>query len=243
MVDDPNGMPDDVVSHLLYQLKNLCPNSNEHIGYFSPASLELCRLGVEDRMHVRQLVPLDSFSLHIHHLDQHWVTSYVCPGIDKIFVCDSLKTAGHEEEVYQQLLYIYGDLLPPVEFLNVKQQGTDPICGPMAIAFAVDCCLGYNPSQQDYDISKIRHHLQKCILQRALEQFPNFRKSVYFPIHEDVEMKEERFSAPSDETDLTSKICPSFTRKVEKPTANNNSNNLNNLRISSKNDTGYTESR
>ncbi len=55
---------------------------------------------------------------------------------------------------------------------SVKMQTNEKICGLYAIAFAYDLCMGVDPSTRNYDESKMRKHLFKCLNQNFFEDFP-----------------------------------------------------------------------
>lgn len=54
----------------------------------------------------------------------------------------------------------------------VQKQSNTTLCGLYAIAFAYDLCEGFNPVYRNYDESKMRAHLVKCLEQKFFEEFP-----------------------------------------------------------------------
>ena len=64
-----------------------------------------------------------------------------------------------------------------VIYEHVTQQSTDPICGLMVIAFAYTCLISKNPTQITYDITKVRHQFQQCLLNGQLSEFPTVTSS------------------------------------------------------------------
>lgn len=64
------------------------PSSAQYIGYFTPAELQVCtncdlNTGLEL---IRPPVPSGQFSINIHHINQHWVTTCYNPVKDTITV-------------------------------------------------------------------------------------------------------------------------------------------------------------
>jgi len=55
---------------------------------------------------------------------------------------------------------------------SVQKQTDQVMCGLFAIAFACDLCLGIDPSIRNYDETKMREHLLKCLNQKYFEEFP-----------------------------------------------------------------------
>ena len=56
-------------------------------------------------------------------------------------------------------------------YVSVTQQNCMPICG--VLAFAVSIYNGKDPKQINYDISKARDHLRKCLTSGHIEPFPS----------------------------------------------------------------------
>ena len=166
-------------------LKRICKYECQNIGVYTPAELEVFTNGGLSFLEEKRAsypndiqedrnfpIPLNSFSVHIHHLPGHWVTSCVFPSEQSIFVYDSLQSEEHKREVEKQLKHIYGNQPAFIQFVNVQQQNSDPICGLMAIAFAVSCCFGDDPATQKYNLSELEPHLKSCILAGKLKRFP-----------------------------------------------------------------------
>ncbi len=74
-----------------------------------------------------------------------------------------------------QLTIIYGDLAQWTRYPYVTQQGSDPACGPFAIAFAFSCFLCVAAESQQFDVKLMRKHLHQCILSKQIVRFPQIQ--------------------------------------------------------------------
>ena len=63
-----------------------------------------------------------------------------------------------------------------VHFVDVQRQSGVSDCGLFAIANATAFCGGLDPHLQNFEQSKMREHLKKCILRNRLECFPESRR-------------------------------------------------------------------
>ena len=57
-------------------------------------------------------------------------------------------------------------------YQHVQQQGSDPLCGPFALAFAFTLLFGQNPVGMNYDVGKMRTHLEDVLTAGIIETFP-----------------------------------------------------------------------
>lgn len=174
--DHVTEIPDDIIVAALNLLKSVCNNELEpYVGYFTPAEI-MCALSVNNsdlNAVVKQCLPDGLFSVNIHPLQGHWVTSCYFPQTNIIHVYDSLMSSTHYQQVIPQLKLVYGEKKTTnVIYRGVTQQGHEPLCGVMAICFAFSAFLGHDPGLINYDISKARHHLKKCFLQGEIIPFP-----------------------------------------------------------------------
>ncbi len=117
-------------------------------------------------------------AINLHHVTDHWVSSYLNPNMKKVFVYDSLNKPYRLGRVRPQLKVLYGDLSNDVGYPMVTQQASDPLCGALAVAFAISCLMGIPPQTQNFDISQVRAHLQWCIRHHSISQFPVMQNPV-----------------------------------------------------------------
>lgn len=58
----------------------------------------------------------------------------------------------------------------------VQRQSDATMCGLFAIAFAVDLCLGIDPTTSVYDESQMRMHLYECLNDKFIFEFPKIKQ-------------------------------------------------------------------
>ena len=152
--NDNTEIPDDIIEVSLNLMKACSePSSSVYIGYFTPA--EITFASGNPHIQHKQPVPLDAYSIHIHPLQNHWVTSCHDPSTQIISVYDSQMSPVHFQQVLQQIEIVYGTKQrKDIKYKTVTQQSSEPICGVMAIAFAFSCFLKQNPAVINYDIKK-----------------------------------------------------------------------------------------
>ena len=161
-------IPDEVICDALQMIRDY--TGSQYHGHILPAEMLLF---LDDPSQARPPVPNHEFSINIHNLGNHWVTSVYNPHMQRILVYDSLHRIEHITQIIPQLKLLYGSsMLSKVDFIPVTQQGTDPACGAFAVAFAFSYCLGITPSSQNFDISLIRNHLEQCLKIRKILAFP-----------------------------------------------------------------------
>jgi hypothetical protein len=112
-------------------------------------------------------------SINIHLVNNHWVTSYYNPDTKKVHIYDSLWAAyaTRFQSLLKQLQLVYGVLEQDV-YQPVQQQGSDPLCGPFAVAFGFTLLLGQNPVGMSFDVGKMRTHLEHVLTAGIIEPFP-----------------------------------------------------------------------
>jgi hypothetical protein len=113
-------------------------------------------------------------SINIHLVNNHWVTSYYNPNTKKVHIYDSLWSsyATRFQSLLKQLQLVYGVLEQDVVYQPVQRQGSDPLCGPFAVAFGFTLLLGQNPVGMSFDVGKMRTHLEHVLTAGIIEPFP-----------------------------------------------------------------------
>ena len=169
--DISTEIPDDVVRAALILMEANCEeNRGPTVGFYSPVELEFLSTNGNGNP---PSVPRNRSSINIHHITGHWMTSYYDCYEKTVKVYDSLISKQHFEEIKPQLTILYGkDLSERSTLMRVTQQGTEPLCGVMAIAFAFCCFLGQDPMDFSFDIHRARDHLKNCIDTAQVRQFP-----------------------------------------------------------------------
>jgi hypothetical protein len=133
---------------------------------------------------VKASLPDGKFSVNIHPLPGHWVTSCFRPHPKEIHVYDSVRNQIHYEQVLPQLRLVYGEeKMSKVLYKEVTQQGYDPLCGVMACAFAFTCVLGKRPENCSYDTLNARQHLRLCLMTGTVSNFPEKRNLLQYSTH------------------------------------------------------------
>ena len=167
-----NDIPDDIIEVALNLLKmNSDVILEPYMGFKTP-----CELKFLMDQHILSLpthIPDDKFSINIHPLTNHWVTTCYDPYAKTLKAFDSLKSDAHLSELIPQVELLYGKAkAQTLQYVAVTQQTTEPICGVMAIAFAFSCFLGMDPATLRYDTTKARNHLRDCIINGNIRPFP-----------------------------------------------------------------------
>ena len=163
---DDNYIPDDIVNAALNIMRE---QSDETflIGQLTPAEMELAIVSNMPLLITQQRRQC----INIHHVNDHWVTSTYDPVERNITVYDSLKSMDRISQLQKQLNILYG-YVPKIHYIPIKQQGNETTCGLFAIAAAFSVFLGIPPETQDFDVSKMRTHLKKCINLQQVVMFP-----------------------------------------------------------------------
>ena len=92
-------------------------------------------------------------------------------------VYDSLYCGYLSDDLESQLKKIYDHSKQmTVQFPRVQQQQGSSDCGLFAIAYALDCALGLDPTTVKYDQSLMRQHLKRC-LRKEFSRFPCDKRS------------------------------------------------------------------
>ena len=165
-------IPDDIIQVALNLMKAHSEQSTSpYIGYFTPAELSFICSNPE--IPHRRPLPDHTFSINIHPLQNHWVTSSYDNSTGNINVYDSQMTSAHLKQVLPQIEIVYGEAKAQhVKYVTVTQQSAEPICGVMAIAYAFSCFLKNDPALINYDITSARQHLKLCISTGQVAPFP-----------------------------------------------------------------------
>ncbi|WAR14429.1 PIF1-like protein [Mya arenaria] len=171
IADESNEIPDDIVVASLNLMNALSTvNSKMCVGLYSPAQLHLASV---DKSIVLPPPPLDKDILNIHPLTRHWVCTFYKADTRQLYIYDSLQSNDHIRDVKHQLACVYPQrIISSLKNVNVSQQGTNPMCGVMAIAFAFTCFLGLDPAAVQYDLTKARCHLKHCLSTAQVLPFP-----------------------------------------------------------------------
>ena len=169
-------IPDDIIIASLNLVKSMCDiNLEPYIGYFTPAEIHFSLNADQNDSAtvIKPTLPDNKFSINIHPLPGHWVTSCYYPQTNEVHVYDSLMSPVHYEQVVPQLKLVYGETKTSnIIYSQVTQQQYEPLCGVMAVCFAFSCYLGKDPEFIDYDIFKARQHLRECLIQGEVKSFP-----------------------------------------------------------------------
>ena len=169
-------IPDDIIIASLNLVKSMCDiNLEPYIGYFTPAEINFSLNADQNDSAtvIKPTLPDNKFSINIHPLPGHWVTSCYYPQTNEVHVYDSLMSPVHYEQVVPQLKLVYGETKTSnIIYSQVTQQQYEPLCGVMAVCFAFSCYLGKDPEFIDYDIFKARQHLRECLIQGEVKSFP-----------------------------------------------------------------------
>ena len=87
-----------------------------------------------------------------------------------IEVADSLNHRTPDPVVVARAEELYGNL--PSICVPVQQQRNGFDCGVHAIANAVEWVAGGDPSLVNYDLDRMREHLNDCFAREAMDIFP-----------------------------------------------------------------------
>jgi hypothetical protein len=175
-------IPDDIIVAALNLIKSMCDNPlQQYIGYFTPAEILFSLNSTTTAVStvVKQAVPDGQFSVNIHPLPGHWVTSCYDPQKNRVSVYDSLISQTHYRQVVPQLKMVYGvKNASNIQYCQVTQQGSEQLCGVMAICFAFSLFLGKDPECIEYDCGKVRDHLRQCLLHGQMSEFPEITNNL-----------------------------------------------------------------
>lgn len=140
-------------------------------------------------------IPLRTVStVQIHHVNNHWVTSYRAANEDVVYVYDSLMQVDDNNiPILQQSLvtqirqmYRLGSSVITVGCGTTTQQLNGIDCGVFAIAYATELCEGGDPATVKYNTSQMRSHLIQCFANLKMQRFPNsgstIRKVAYVDV-------------------------------------------------------------
>ena len=138
--------------------------------------------------------PVHNEAIQIHHIiGNHWVMSSNIG--QEVTVYGSMFTGGDLSSSLTHLLALmYRPLITKedgeevdahlvVHIPPVQQQNGLADCGVFAIAFALHTALGHKVPDLEFDQSKMRSHLLKCLTDRRLLPFPTLEKCGFRPKH------------------------------------------------------------
>ena len=178
VMDVGSYINDEVITNSYELMRKHNRGDSYHIGAYTPVEIDF-NMELMDPVDWPNLqVPNDKNSIMIHFLGNHWVTSYYDVLTSSVFVYDSLQNYSdlRQRQLLQQLKMLYGvDNPQNVKYVPVTQQGSDPLCGALAVAFAFTLLLGKQPQDIQYDIEKVRDHLGFCLLEEKVLAFPYIR--------------------------------------------------------------------
>ena len=168
MVDD-TYIPDDVIMEAFNIMRRHSPHLAPYIGQLPPAAQHLLRNSNEAAL--LPYIPQDKFSVNIHHIDSHWITSVFRPQNKTVYIYDSLRRSDRISRIKKDLTILYGNNLN-IQYPNVTQQQNMPDCGAFAVAYAFIVLLGIPPETQEYDVNSMRTHLKTILNCGQMIPFP-----------------------------------------------------------------------
>lgn len=152
--NEETELTDDIIEAMLNLMKAHSTQCKPNIGYLTPAEITLYT--ANPQLYIRK-IPLNRDCLLIHPLTGHWVTSIYRANTGTVYVYDSMHTESHFNEIHKHISVLYGkDLASSHQYVPVQQQNYQPICGPMALAFATSLYFGTDPATKLYDLPKLR---------------------------------------------------------------------------------------
>lgn len=121
----------------------------------------------------RQKLPPSEFCVQIHVYPGHYLVSAQING--SVTVIDSLDHPSHLPAVMPQLKFLYSDAaLNNLQYRVPQSQGATNLCGFFSVANAQyllqNKCL---PCITNFNISEMRKHLRKSIIEGILSPFPS----------------------------------------------------------------------
>ena len=159
MVDD-TYIPDDVIMEAFNIMRRHSPHLAPYIGQLPPAAQHLLRNSNEAAL--LPYIPQDKFSVNIHHIDSHWITSVFRPQNKTVYIYDSLRRSDRISRIKKDLTILYGNNLN-IQYSNVTQQQNMPDCGAFAVAYAFSVLQCIPPGTQEYDVNSMRTHLKTLL--------------------------------------------------------------------------------
>ena len=107
----------------------------------------------------------------------HWMLTFCSNG--RVQICDSMRIGPLNRQTKKSVDSLYksfknnGHLL--ISFLPVQKQPDGYNCGPFAVAFAAELVHGSSPIEAEFDVSKMRGHLEECLVKQCLLPFPKVK--------------------------------------------------------------------
>ena len=115
--------------------------------------------------------------VQILHTENHWITVARDGQIIKIY--DSLRNAPDKKTVEVIAKYVLSnDTKLEFALMNNQHQVIMPDCGPFGVAFATSLLFGEDPTNLEYNETKVRKHMQQCLEANNFVPFssrPKFR--------------------------------------------------------------------
>ncbi len=126
--------------------------------------------------------------IQVFNTGNHWIVLAKGFGKDpsRIMCFDSLTTSsGPDKKAITGASLIEHCIADTIEIhLMPCQKQTDGYnCGPFALAFATALALGHNPCEIRFDVSKMRDHIKKTLIDFDQGRNPHFKLSKFPEIH------------------------------------------------------------
>ena len=128
---------------------------------------------------------------------QHWILvsmGFFDP-LTTVFVLDSMDTTGKNKSITPEVLDGIAQILKtPEESFSVtsygcQQQPDGYNCGVFAIALATSLLFNENISEIEFDVAKMRPHLQECFKEKKLTPFPKLQSNVQYKTRSQRQMR------------------------------------------------------
>lgn len=94
----------------------------------------------------------------------------------------TLQTENDYYEIRRQAEVLYeSDIASGMQYVSIQQQNHLRICGGMALAFATSVFLGTDPQTLNYDMLRLRQHIQACLTTPCVQcKCPNMLYIIVF---------------------------------------------------------------
>ena len=102
--------------------------------------------------------------------DGHWVLATFENGVASVF--DSMNTMVMCPQLKATVRGVFGEDKPIQTVPVATPQTNNNDCGVLALAYAVDWALRYNPAVVECDYASLRHHLLTILRDSILDPFP-----------------------------------------------------------------------
>ncbi|WAR09065.1 LOW QUALITY PROTEIN: hypothetical protein MAR_019023, partial [Mya arenaria] len=126
--DDSTSLPNDVIQMAMNLLKTFSPTAHQDYTEYCTVAELVLQKNLPDEFVAKPVIPMAQFSINIHPLNRHWVTSCQHPHLNEIHVYDSLMTQEHLKQVTPQIRLLFGDSgVQRMKYKPVTQQYTSPM--------------------------------------------------------------------------------------------------------------------